>query len=566
MPALPVILAHRWYPVRREANMISQEDTNIWWKTPPTVVKGNAWIIPRFFLIYRFFVATLLTTAFFGNWGPAFLGQQRPGLYALTCTAYLSLLVANGLMLYWRRPSSTTQSVIMVVTDILYITLLLHASGGVQTGLGTLIAVSIATGSLIMPGRVALLFAALATLSVLIQQTVATISGTSASSGYPQAGMLGVAFFAIATLALVLSQRASKSEQLVTQQELDLANLEQLNDYIIQHMQTGILVVDNESRIRLINDAAWYLLGTPDVKTGKHLKHVCQPLDEQMQRWRNNRETEPDIFRPTPGGRELKPGFSPLGETGSNGTVAFIEDEASVTQQAQQMKLASLGRLTASIAHEIRNPLGAIGHAEQLLQESTQLAKGDQRLLQIIGTNTRRVNDIIENVLQLSRRNQFRPKEFMLKAWLDQFVRECLTYHNLPHSCFVVDIDPPDTLIFADSSQLRQILSNLCENSIRHFHAEKEAILISFKGGITQASGGPFLDVIDNGPGIPPEVARQIFEPFFTTNNRGTGLGLYIAKELSESNRMRLEYLPVEGGGSCFRMNFPGTRTRRRQG
>ena len=378
-------------------------------------------------------VATLLSAAFFGDWGPAFLGQQRPELYALTCTAYLGLIIASGLMLYWRYPSSAAQSVIMVITDILCITLLMHASGGVQTGLGTLIAVSIATGSLMLPGRMALLFAALSTLSVLTQQTVATFSGISPLTGYPQAGMLGVAFFAIATLALVLSQRASKSEQLITQQELDLANLEQLNDYIIQHMQTGILVVDNESRIRLINDAAWYLLGMPDAKTGKHLKHVCQPLSQGMQHWRENREKEPGIFRPTPGGRELKPGFSPLGETGNNGTVVFIEDEASVTQQAQQIKLASLGRLTASIAHEIRNPLGAIGHAEQLLQESTQLARGDQRLLQIIGTNTRRVNDIIENVLQLSRRSQARPKEFILKEWLDLFVQECLTYHNLPH-------------------------------------------------------------------------------------------------------------------------------------
>ena len=558
--------AQRRHPIGTRIGMTGRRDRAFWWKAPPTAVRGNIWVIPRLFLIYRLIVATLLTTAFLGDWGPAFLGQQRPGLYALTCTMYLGLIVAGGLMHYWRRPSSTAQSIFMVLTDILCITLLLYASGGVQTGLGTLMAVSIATGSLMLPGRVALLFAALSTLSVLTQQTVATFNGTSPPTGYPQAGMLGVAFFAIATLALVLSQRASKSEQLITQQELDLANLEQLNDYVIQHMQTGILVVDDENRIRLINDAAWYLLGTPDVKTGKHLKHVCQPLSQRMQQWQENRETEPGSFRPTPGGRELKPGFSPLGETGRNGTVVFIEDEASVTQQAQQMKLASLGRLTASIAHEIRNPLGAIGHAEQLLNESTQLADSDQRLLEIIGTNTRRVNDIIENVLQLSRRSQARPKEFILRQWLDPFVQESLTYHNLPQSCMLVEIDPPDTLIFADSTQLRQILSNLCENSIRHFKGEKEDIIIQFKGGITEASGGPFLDVIDNGPGIPPEIARQIFEPFFTTNNRGTGLGLYIAKELSESNRMRLEYLPVENGGSCFRMNFPGTRTRRRQG
>ena len=544
-------------------SMISGTNLNSWLQLQPTAVKGNAWTIPRLFFLYRLIVAILLSAAFYGGWGPTFLGQQYPALFALTCTIYLGVIMVGGLMLYWRNPSSGTQSAIMVVTDILCITLLLYASGGIQTGLGTLIAVSIATGSLVLPGRMALLFAALATLVLLAQQTAATFSGISPLNGYPQAGMLGVAFFAIATLALVLSQRASKSEQLITQQELDLANLEQLNDYIIQHMQTGILVVDREGRIRLINDAAWYLLGIPDAKTGRQLKLVCEPLSRMMRRWKADHEQESGTFRPTSGGRELKPGFSPLGESGNNGTVIFIEDEASVTQQAQQIKLASLGRLTASIAHEIRNPLGAIGHAEQLLQESHGLTKGDQRLVEIIGNNTRRVNAIIENVLQLSRRNQARPKEFMLKAWLEQFVQESLIYLDLPPSCFIVDIEPADTLIFADASQLGQILSNLCENSMRHFHTDKEKIVIGFKGGITLASGGPFLDVTDNGPGIPPEIARQIFEPFFTTDNRGTGLGLYIAKELSESNRMRLEYLPIESGGSCFRMNFPGTRTSR---
>ena len=135
--------------------MIGDRDTSTWLRVPPTAVKGNVWVIPRYFLLYRMLVATLLTAAFFGDWGPAFLGQQRPGLYALTCTSYLGLIIAGGLMLYWQHPSSTAQSVIMVITDILCITLLMYASGGVQTGLGTLIAVSIATGSLMLPGRMA---------------------------------------------------------------------------------------------------------------------------------------------------------------------------------------------------------------------------------------------------------------------------------------------------------------------------------------------------------------------------------------------------------------------------
>lgn len=291
--------------------MVNQSEIADWWKSPPTTVKGNAWLIPNLFFIYRLIIAVVLSGAFFGEWGPAFLGQKYPQLYALICILYLGLIISSGLMLYWRHPSATAQSFFMVISDILCITLLLHASGGVQTGLGTLIAVSIATGSLLLPGKMALLFAALSTLFILAQQSFATLSGISSASGYPQAGMLGIAFFAIATLALVLSQKAKRSEQLITQQELDLANLEQLNDYIIQHMRTGILVVDSENRIRLINDAAWYLLGMPDARTGKQLKQACPPLFDSMQRWRENRESDPTIFRATAEGRELKPGFSP---------------------------------------------------------------------------------------------------------------------------------------------------------------------------------------------------------------------------------------------------------------
>jgi two-component system sensor histidine kinase PilS (NtrC family) len=534
-----------------------------WWHHSPTAIKGSVWTLPRLFFGYRLVIATLLCIAFFGRWGPTFLGQHSPSLYAMTAAVYLALVIVSGLMLWRRRPAVNLQSGLMVTVDIFCITLLLYASGGVQTGLGMLIAISIATGSLMLPGRIALLFAALSTLAVLSQQTIATLSGTLPVTGYPQAGMLGFAFFAIATLALVLSQRASRSEAVISQQRLDLANLEQLNDYVIQHMQTGILVIDAESRLRLINDAAWYLLGMPDAKSDRPIKQICPPLFERLKHWQERQGQEPGSFRPTTDGRELKPGFSPLGDNGSEGTVIFIEDEALVTQQAQQMKLASLGRLTASIAHEIRNPLGAIGHAGQLLQESEELTQPDQRLLEIIATNTHRVNDIIENVLQLSRRHQARPEEFMLRDWLLEFVQECINFHHLPAESFSVAIDPADTLVFADRSQLRQILSNLCENSVRHFHGDPLTLRLAFRGGITQASGGPFLDLTDNGPGIDPDLLKQVFEPFFTTDTKGTGLGLYIARELSESNRMRLEYLPLERGGSCFRMNFPGTRKRR---
>ena len=511
------------------------------------------------FFYYRLMLASLLGILYFSKAGPALLGYTNPGLFALVVIIYFGLVIASGLLLYTARPLSLNQQTfLMVLVDICAITLLMHASGGISSGLGMLLAVSIATGSLITRGVYASLEAAMASIFILSEQVYAHLNQTFATTSYTQAGLLGALFFAIAILARVMARQLKSSEALATQRQLDLANMEQLNDYVIQHMLTGIIVVDTQSTIRLMNESAWYLLGMPEVGTGSPLEQACHKLAVQLTEWDQTTHSTPEPFRPNAGGRELTAGFSMLGENNKGGAVIFLEDTATVTQQAQQMKLASLGRLTASIAHEIRNPLGAISHAEQLLKESPEIPQADRRLIDIISTNTRRVNEIIESILQLSRRGRSLPREFLLKPWLEQFIGELARTLNLPEGVIKLQIDPDSTLIRTDPSQFRQVFVILCENSIRHFDREREALSIQISGGITRESGGPFVDIIDNGPGITPEHVRQMFEPFFTTRNAGTGLGLYIAKELCEANRLGLDYIAVPGGGSCFRITFPG--------
>ncbi|WP_211245089.1 sensor histidine kinase [Sedimenticola selenatireducens] len=511
------------------------------------------------FFYYRLMLATLLGILYFSKTGPTLLGHTNPKLFALVVIVYFGLVIASGLLLYAARPLSINQQTfLMVLVDICAITLLMHASGGISSGLGMLLAVSIATGSLITRGVYASLEAAMASIFILSEQVYAHLNQTFETTSYTQAGLLGTLFFAIAILAQVMARQLKSSEALATQRQLDLANMEQLNDYVIQHMLTGIIVVDTHSTIRLMNESAWYLLGMPEVGTGSPLEQACHKLAAQLSEWDQATHPTPEPFRPITGGRELTAGFSMLGENNKGGAVIFLEDTATVTQQAQQMKLASLGRLTASIAHEIRNPLGAISHAEQLLKESPDIPTADRRLIDIISTNTRRVNEIIENILQLSRRGRSLPKEFLLKPWLEQFISELARTLNLPEGVLTLQIDPDSTLIRTDPSQFRQVFVILCENSIKHFDREREALSIQISGGITRESGGPFVDIIDNGPGIAPEHVRQMFEPFFTTRNAGTGLGLYIAKELCEANRLGLDYIAVPGGGSCFRITFPG--------
>ncbi len=515
------------------------------------------WRMLWYFFSYRLIISTLLLVIFYSDLGRALIGHNNPLLFAVAGLGYFITNLASGISLYLRHSDNQQHAYLMVFIDIIAITLMMHASGGVTTGLGMLLVISIAFGSAIIRNRAALAFAAIASLSVLAEQIYSQLYHIFPSTSYTHAGMLGASFFVIAILTDALSNRLYESERLASQRGLDLANLEQLNDYVIQHMQAGVIVVDDHANIRLLNDAAWHLLDMPDAKAGEPLERASHALKKQLLLWMNGKEY-PLSFRSAPGGRELQTKFTSLGQGEQAGTMILIEDAGSVTQRAQEMKLSSLGRLTASIAHEIRNPLGAISHAEQLLRESPNIDPSDRKLTGIIRTNSGRVNAIIENVLQLSRRQPSRPEKILLKDFIEKFIAEFRTTHSLPEKALRTQIRPEDTTVHVDPGQLRQILSNLCDNSIHHyFDRTPDRLRIRIGGGVTLESGGPFLEIIDNGPGIKPDVARQMFEPFFTTRNAGSGLGLYIAKELCEANRLNLKHISPPMGGCGFRISFP---------
>lgn len=518
------------------------------------------WRALRLLLLYRLVLGLSLSIAFFSRLGPSLLGSTFPQLFAATSILYLGFVVASALFLTWRIPPAEQQVQLSLFVDILAITLLMHASGGIRSGLGLLIAISIALGSLFIGGRLSLLFAALASLAVLTEQVYAQISDLFPVTAYTQGGLLGITFFTVAMLAHVFGSRLQETERLARQRGLDVANLAQLNEYIIQHMTTGVLVIDKDDTIRLMNDTAGHLLGLSDTKTGDILRSRLPELARLADVWQQDPWSTPGHFRPHSGGRELKPQFAQLGSHHHSGILVFLEDSARVMEEAQQIKLASLGRLTASIAHEIRNPLGAISHAGQLLAESPDLGRDDQRLTEIIQNNSQRVNDIIEAVLQLSRRSQASPEYVILDNWIAQFAEEFRLSHLLDPEQFEVGIEPLGVQIQIDPRQVAQVLGNLCDNALKYAATPDQPAHIRLNGGLISESPFPVLDVCDNGPGIAPEDVGQIFEPFFTTDTKGTGLGLYIAKELCEINQIDLDYVPVAMGRGCFRLSFHGWR------
>lgn len=514
------------------------------------------WKPLRFLTLYRLVLAALLALLFFLLPGTRNLGSDNPWLYALVSLGYFLFALVVGFSTRLRRPGFQMQVLVQITVDILAIVLLMYASGGLDSGLGILLILAVIAGAMLMPGRMAFFFAATATLALMAEFSYRYVTFANLdSSQYTRVGLLGITLFTAASLAWLLAKRIRESEALAEQRGVDLANLARLNEYIVQRLQAGIIVVDHRERLRLVNDAAWVMLQVPPEDRPNSLRELSPELAGALHQWQQEPGTEANAFQPTRSEAELQPRFTSLGSGPEVATLIYLEDTSLLAQQAQQMKLAALGRLTASIAHEIRNPLGAISHAEQLLGESPDLKDNDRRLVEIIASHADRVNGIVENVLQLSRRGTVQPQVLLLADWLNEFVDDMINYQSLGSDTVTVDIDPVDLRIEFDPGQLNQLMCNLIQNALNHGGSPEPGTRITLLGRIGD-NGAPHLDVIDNGPGIDEETRTHIFEPFFTTSAQGTGLGLYLARELAEINRARLNYIEPDAGGSCFRITF----------
>ncbi|NVJ62307.1 MAG: hypothetical protein HWE27_18105 [Gammaproteobacteria bacterium] len=510
----------------------------------------------QIYTIYRIVVAAFLFTLFQLKAGEVFLGQTSPQLFSWSSIAHLGSAIAFYFINRSFSNKFTLLVEIQVFLDIALLTLLMHASGGIATGLGMLMAVSVTTACLLVERNSSIVFAAIASAAVLGEAIYLNLSGSNTSDYITQAGLLGATFFATSLFALLTARRLRQSELEAELTSADLASMEALNERIIQFMKTGVVVVDKNLRVQFINAAARRLLEMPANVNGQQLSLLSRELERVVKHWQASAHAYSSI-RPSTTGPRLSIKLSYIDET-SGHSIIFLEDTTPLTQEAQNLKLASLGRLTASIAHEIRNPLGALSHAAQLLDESPELDKGDKKLVDMIQNNAVRVNAIIENVMQLSQRKVSDAQTVTLKPFLENLTEE-LKKNSVDSLDVFLDVSPSSVQIKFDISQLMQVVTNLAENGLRYSKENTGIPYISLIAAINKKTDQPFLDIIDKGVGVPEELAENIFEPFFTTSRSGTGLGLYVAKELCEANRAQLDYIPVPSGGSCFRITFART-------
>ncbi len=516
------------------------------------------WYPVRLLALYRLFIAILLSALILSGIALNELGRLNPELFAICAVLYACFAGLWLFLINLRIPGYQTQVYAQIASDILLIGLMTHASGGAGSGLAILMLVHIGAAVLLLGGIAGLLFATLASALILIDQLYTHFTLGMTLSTYSRVAALCAVFFGIAVLLEVLQRRIRESEMLAEQRGLDIENLAQLNEQIIQQMQSGVIVVDYEQQIRLINRAARLQLGDRSQEVPFPLEELSHELASRYHVWLDSPQRTPSRIRLPGSPFELQPQFTQLGVGGGAGTLIILEDATPYSRESQNIKLASLGRLTASIAHEIRNPLSAIQHASQLLAESGAIATNDRRLSEIITQQCERMNTIIENITQLSLKEKITPDTIPLLKWLIDFKREFCGHYNLAENDFVVHTETGvhDAIVYFDPSQLHQIIWNLCANSLKYGKDKKGKVRLKLSIGFVAENNSHYLDIIDHGPGVPPEIQDQIFEPFFSSSNTSPGLGLYIVRELCEFNQAHIRYVHSRKQGAVFRIQF----------
>ena len=466
------------------------------------------------------------------------LGEFAPALFTWTTAAYLSAALLFRLWLTRDRRYFSLQLSAQVAADVIALTLLMYASGGIRSGLGVMMLISLAGAALVADRRMTLFYAALATIAVLLEHSYWVLYSDVAVSAFMQPGLLSVGFFASALTTNWLAGL--------------LANQLRINELVIRDVQDGVMVVDPIGVVRQHNRQSEALLDAAGVGVAP-IERYSAALGERYLAWRDAPVRSASIISVGELGRRLRVRMIEAGVEGASYTLIFLEDLSRLEEEARQLKLVALGRLTANIAHEIRNPLSAITHAADLVREENR-AEGRDRLTRIIRDNAYRLDRMVRDILELSRRDRVHAEPIPLAGFLATFIDEFARNEGVPREAlvFVVTGDP---IVEVDRVHFNQILWNLVRNAWRHSSQSAGAVQVRVEEQVNRLE----LHVIDDGPGVAKDHVGQLFEPFFTTFSTGTGLGLYIARELAAANGATLDYV-VQPRGADFRLQWPGPR------
>jgi two-component system sensor histidine kinase PilS (NtrC family) len=512
------------------------------------------WKSLRYLNLYRFVLAGLLFVASAGV-SPehsVFLAEFV-WLHISVSALYLVATTLAVMPLHRYRRRFNLQLTVHTLLDIAVFSALMYAGGGLRSGFGALLLVSLAGAGLVGQGRLVLFYAAMATLAVLGSELYQALGSSFEHAAFLQAGALSAGFFATAISARLLARRVLANEELARQRGIALANQTLISQRAIEEMQDGVLVVSRAAKVLQHNPRVERMLGLQAVADGP-LSTYSPELAASFNAWQAGGAVEPEPFRVAASGLTLRARFVPT-ESSDRDVLVFLEDMGRVQERAQQLKLAALGRLTANIAHEIRNPLSAISHAGELLLEERREETQD-RLVRIVRDNTLRLDRIVRDVLELGRRDRVHREAIDIASFMPTFHDEFCVKEKLEGDIVRLELDGSGSMAF-DRSHLNQVLWNVLGNALRHSRRQPGSVVIR----VCRGGNGKSLElhVVDDGEGVGEDLRDHVFEPFFTTHSRGTGLGLYIARELCEANGARLELLENSPGGHfCIRGEMIG--------
>jgi two-component system, NtrC family, sensor histidine kinase PilS len=498
------------------------------------------WRSLDYFNLYRLtlsaavsFLSLLLTS----EWP---LGSQNPGLFRIGAFSYLLCAALFVMAIRARWPSFPVQLSVQIVCDVACITLLSAASGGAASGLGLLLLVPLSSAGLIGNGRLTLFYAALASLAMLSLHSYGVLHWQASANDFLQVALLSLSYFVVAWLAHFLTQRALIYEHAAREKASELTRINRIHAVAAGDSPDGVLAVNASGHISYSNPQAAKLLGCRLIESGAALQDAVPSLYAPFSAWQKRKGPQSAKLQ---GGR-VRVRFLPLENSGEG--VVLLEDPSRAEALAQQIKLAALGRLTLSIAHEIRNPLSAISHAAQLLGEDSP-SDAARKLTGIIQNNVLRLDHMVQDILSLNRRDRQERENMEIVPFVQAWVREWRQAEEIPENAVIMDMNGTSTLCFAPQ-HLRQILWNLARNAWRHSRQQAGSLRIS----LLVKDDASVLEISDDGAGVSEENQSRLFEPFYTTDAQGTGLGLYIARELADANDARLE----------FAGNQPGARFR----
>ena len=545
----------------------------------------SLWRIFRTYLAARAAVGLLLAAMQFlgpaAGHSPSTAALLVSGLYALEACALAGWLWGRGRAGTVTRLSPRAWIVLTIGADLLAFIMLLGNESAAGLNHGALLVLPVLMAGVLMSRPGALATAAVVAVVLLFDAWSLSLKSPAAPSAWLGSVLAGMGLLAMAWLAGELSVRLRREERAAVDSQQRARQQAGLNQLVIQEMSEGLLVIDRHRRVLAVNPSAQVLLGLSGSDPASHsslqrpgpswsplLRAVERAHAESVWPAGGRVVSWPDGSQGAAGPTKLRvrlrftrqlasdrmPG---LEDPEQDLCVLLLEDERVVQVRVQQEKLAAMGRVSAGIAHEIRNPLAAIGQANELLSED-RLGRSQVRLVSIIADNVVRLRRLVDDILESLPTGAGQAGAMNVVELVRTVVDDWRGTGGVVPGVVELNLRLQQAQAWFDPEHLRRILVNLLDNAYRHSSREARAVTVTVDLGL---GDGAVLMVSNDGPPISADVELHLFEPFFSTRSRGSGLGLYLCKELCERHGADIRHVRLDPGqrhATAFVVLLPG--------